>query len=118
MIFTIRDLIWASVLVAMIVSRMLDSRDRLLEKIDHRERCLVVERLAHKIDADVHDHLQDVTNRLEAFEGWSRSIDRQRSQDIELQQITAAAIGELQTEVAKLRPAPRPGTGQRGTAAK
>jgi hypothetical protein len=79
--FTIRDILWAGALAGLIIARGLDGRDRLVEKIDHRERCLVVERLAHKIDADVHDHLKEMSIQLNALQSWSDSRDRSERED-------------------------------------
>jgi hypothetical protein len=110
--FTIRDLIWATAFGALVIARVLDSRDRLLEKIDHRERCLVVERLAHKIDADVHDHLKEISTRTVALEGWSDSRDRREREDRdELNNVLRSyndALSELRTDLERLKPSPPP----------
>jgi hypothetical protein len=110
--FTIRDIIWATALGALIVARVLDGRDRLLEKIDHRERCLVVERLANRIDQDVHDHLKEISTRTVALEGWSDSRDRREREDRQEVDTVLRSYGEalhqLRTDVDQLKKASSP----------
>lgn len=72
MTFQIKDLLWLTALVSLVIGRYLD-------QADYRDRLLAVERVAHKIDADVHDHLKEVSNRLIALEGWSDSKSREEA---------------------------------------
>src|SRR4051794_9363264 len=94
--FTIRDLIFVTALVGLVIARFLDQAAT-------RERELVLERLAHKIDADVHDHLKEVSTRLVALEGWAESIDRRNDEDGRRGVAIDAAISELITDVGALQ---------------
>jgi hypothetical protein len=89
--FQIRDLVWATAFVGLIIARFIDQ-----EKT--RERELVIERLAHKIDADVHDHLKTVSRKLYDLEGWGNSIDRRLDEDGRRGVAIDATLAELITD--------------------
>lgn len=81
---------------------------RQISQRDRRKEYLFVERLAHKIDADVHDHLHEMSGKVEALQGWADSRDRLEKDD--RQEIHAVfrsyneALDKLRKDVEQLRP--------------
>jgi hypothetical protein len=92
--FTIRDLIWATAFAGLVIARFLDNAAT-------RERELVLERLAHKIDADVHDHLKDVSSKQRVLDGWADSFDRWRDEEGRRGVGIDATLAELITDKLK-----------------
>lgn len=92
--FQIRDLFWATAFVGLLIARYIDQAAT-------RERELYIERLAHKIDADVHDHLKEASIKISILEGWADSTDRRLDEDGRRGVAIDATIAELVTD--KLR---------------
>lgn len=92
--FQIRDLIWATALAGLVLARFLDEAAT-------RERELTIERLAYKIDADVHDHLKDVASKQRDLDGWANGIDRWRDEEGRRGVNINATLSELITDKLK-----------------
>lgn len=95
MTFTIRELIWATFLILLLVVRFID-------QADNRERQLQTRLLAHRVDQDVHDHLKEVTTRIVVLEGWATSIDRWKEDDSRDDAALEQTLAGLITDVGAL----------------
>lgn len=101
--FGVRDLIWAAAFAGLVIARFLDEAAT-------RERELTIERLAHRVDQDVHSHLDSLNNRILVLEGWSSSIDRQRDDDVRRDQSVDQSLSGIITDILELKrkqPAPK-----------
>jgi hypothetical protein len=98
MTFTLKDLLWLTALAGLILVRYLD-------QADYRDRLLAVERVAHKIDLDVHDHLKEVTSRMVALESWSDSKSREEADGWKDYHNAQQRLGNLEYDLKQLQDA-------------
>lgn len=86
--FSIRDLILATAIAALVIARWLDQAAT-------RERELVIERMAHYIDDRFRDHVL-------VMDGWAASIDRRLDEDGRRDVMIDGTISTMQTDIGAL----------------